>query len=148
MQIREATEQDLEQIVPLFAQLGYASNPDWVGRQLRALHQNQSGRALVAEASGVVAGVAVVHLMRPIHVESPWALLSALVVDEGCRSAGIGQGLLAAAEAFAIGHGCSQLELSSSIRRSRAHAFYQQNGYQEKRLRFVKFFSTPSMNQP
>jgi len=36
-------------------------------------------------------------------------------------------------------HGCSQIELSSSIARTRAHLFYEQNGYEEKRMRFVKF---------
>ena len=65
----------------------------------------------------------------------------ALVVDEACRGAGAGAQLLAAAEGFAQAHGCAQLELSSSATRTRAHRFYEQNGYQEKRLRFLKVFS-------
>lgn len=32
----------------------------------------------------------------------------------------------------------AQIELSSSVTRTRAHTFYERNGYQEKRLRFVK----------
>jgi GNAT superfamily N-acetyltransferase len=46
---------------------------------------------------------------------------------------------LSAAEQFAMQHGCSQIELSSSIARTRAHMFYERNGYEEKRMRFVKF---------
>lgn len=130
--------QDLEQIALLFAQLGYASDTDQVGKQLRMLEQDEGSAAFVAEASGDVVGVGVVHITQPIHVQAPWALLSALVVDERSRSAGIGQGLLNAAEAFAKARGCSQLELSSSSQRTRAHRFYERNGYQEKRLRFVK----------
>jgi GNAT superfamily N-acetyltransferase len=138
MHIREAAAQDLEHIVRLFAQLGYASDPAQVEQQLRTLEYERCGRALVAEAYGALAGIAVVHLIKPIHVPAPWALLSALVVDERSRSVGIGQALLAAAEEFAMAHGCSQLELSSSSRRTRAHIFYERNAYQEKRLRFVK----------
>lgn len=141
MHIREASAQDLEQIVPLFAQLGYAADPAQLEQQLRALEDDPSSRAFVAEASGTLAGIAVVHLIKPIHVSACWALLSALVVDERRRSAGIGQALLTAAEGFAMAHGCSQLELSSSSRRTRAHLFYERNGYQEKRLRFVKVFA-------
>jgi ribosomal protein S18 acetylase RimI-like enzyme len=138
MNIRKATSQDLERIVYLFEQLGYSTGPDQVGEQLRELQQSLSGQAFVAEESGVVVGVAVVHLMKPLHVDASWALLSALVVDNKDRSSGLGSHLLSAAEGFAIEHGCSQLELSSSSTRTRAHMFYERNGYQEKRLRFVK----------
>jgi GNAT superfamily N-acetyltransferase len=92
----------------------------------------------VAEEGGDVVGVVIVHLIKPIHVDDAWALLSALVVDGKCRISGVGRRLLDRAEAFAIEHGCSQLELSSSSARTGAHKFYERNGYQEKRLRFVK----------
>jgi GNAT superfamily N-acetyltransferase len=138
MTIREATLDDVERIADLFGQLGYAAQPDRIGQQLRTLIDSRSGQALVAEAGGVLAGVAVVHMMQPIHVDAAWALLSALVVDEAHRSSGVGARLLAAAERFALENGCTQLELSSSATRTRAHRFYEQNGYREKRLRFLK----------
>jgi len=138
MKIRAAATDDLERIVHLFEQLGYSTEPEQVGKQLHALHDGDLGQAFVAEDRGSTVGVAIVHIMKPLHVEGSWALLSALVVDDLYRSSGVGAHLLTAAERFAMQHGCSQLELSSSSARTRAHMFYGRNGYEEKRMRFVK----------
>jgi GNAT superfamily N-acetyltransferase len=140
MNIREIASEDLEAVVYLFEQLGYVTRHDQIQKQLSELHQSGAGQAFVAEDGGMIIGVAIVHLLRPLHVDAPWALLSALIVDEKHRSSGVGVRLLTAAEGFAMEHGCSQLELSSSSARTRAHMFYERNGYQEKRLRFVKAF--------
>ena len=141
MNIREAVTEDLERIVQLFGQLGYATIPEQVGNRLHELRQSASGQAFVAQDCGNIVGVAIVHIMKPLHVPDAWALLSALVVDDKCRSSGVGARLLSAAEGFAMQHGCLQLELSSSSARTRAHRFYERHGYQEKRLRFVKKLS-------
>lgn len=138
MNIRKAATDDLERIVELLAQLGYANEVEQVDRYLHELRQSSSGEVFVAQDGGNVVGVAVVHAIKPLHVQGTWGLLSALVVDDERRSSGVGASLLIAAEAFALQHGCSQLELSSSSARTRAHLFYERNGYQEKRLRFVK----------
>ena len=53
---------------------------------------------------------------------------------------GVGAALLAAAEASALAQGCSQLELSSSLKREEAHRFYLAQGYLERPKRFVKLF--------
>ncbi len=68
-----------------------------------------------------------------------WALISAFVVDEDCRGEGIGAALLNAAEQHAFAPGCGQIELSGNERRIRSHTFYEHNGYEEKRKRFVKY---------
>ncbi|MEJ7804599.1 MAG: GNAT family N-acetyltransferase [Telluria sp.] len=141
MHIREAATEDLERIVQLFGQLGYPTQPKQVENHFHELRQSRSGQAFVAEDCGNIVGVAIVHTMQALHAQTSWALLSALVVDDKCRSSGVGTSLLTAAEGFAMQHGCSQLELSSSSARTRAHVFYERNGYQEKRLRFVKILS-------
>ena len=74
----------------------------------------------------------------PLHENGAWGVISALVVDELYRGAKIGERLLLEAEHFAESRGCTQIELSSSERREQAHKFYQKNGYQEVRKRFVK----------
>jgi len=141
MNIRDAVTEDLERIVYLFEQLGYPARTDQVGSQLQELRRHSSGQAFVAEHEGDIVGIVIVHIVKPLHVCASWALLSALVVDDKHRSSGVGACLLAAAEGFAMAHGCAQLELSSSTGRTRAHAFYERNGYQEKRLRFVKLLA-------
>lgn len=141
MNIRIAVAQDLEGIACLFGQLGYPAETGQVGKQLDELRQTGSGEAFVAEHDGNIVGAVTVHIMKPLHVQASWALLSAMVVDDRHRSSGVGARLLAQAEGYAMAHGCSQLELSSSAARTRAHAFYERHGYQEKRLRFVKTFA-------
>lgn len=138
MHIRAAAAGDVEPMVRLFGQLGYATEAARLKQQLAAIHENAMAQAFVAEDVDGIAGAAVVHLIAPLHVSVSWALLSALVVDDERRSAGIGALLLRAAECYARRHGCSQLELSSNVSRSRAHLFYERHGYQEKRRRFVK----------
>ncbi|MCA1248032.1 GNAT family N-acetyltransferase [Massilia sp. MS-15] len=138
MRIRAANNGDADSIVELIGQLGYANEAGQVREQLRALRVPASGEAFVAEDEGRVLGLAVVHTIKPLHVPARWALLSALVVDAGGRSAGVGARLLAAAERYAVTQGCAQIELSSNSARTRAHGFYERHGYQEKRRRFVK----------
>ncbi|HCH38904.1 MAG TPA: hypothetical protein DE191_05160 [Enterobacter sp.] len=41
--------------------------------------------------------------------------------------------------------GCTQIELSGSERRVRAHNFYENNGDKEVRKRFVKRLADPSL---
>jgi GNAT superfamily N-acetyltransferase len=141
MMIRKATASDLERIAVLFGQLGYLNDATQLATRMAAAPAGDTMRVLVADDDGALIGVAVVHVMAPLHVPDRWALLSALVVDDAYRSSGIGAGLLQAAETFAMQHGCAQLELSSSMTRTRAHQFYERKGYREKRLRFVKMLA-------
>lgn len=60
-----------------------------------------------------MAGGVVMHVFAPLHVERAWAVISALVVDAGMRSHGLGAALLAGAEAQALQRGCAHMELSS-----------------------------------
>jgi len=138
MTIRQATTADLARIATLFGQLGYPNDAGQLARRLAAAPAGDMLQVLVAQEGDAVAGVAVVHVMAPLHVPDRWALLSALVVDDAHRSGGIGAALLEAAEAFALEHGCAQLELSSNVARTRAHRFYERQGYREKPVRFVK----------
>lgn len=138
MNIREAAAEDLGSIVQLFEQLGYSTEVGQVEKHLLELRQGGSGKAFAAEDGGNVVGIAIVHTIKPLHVQSSWALLSALIVDGKYRNSGVGASLLTAVERFALQQGCSQIELSSNSARVRAHMFYERNGYQEKRLRFLK----------
>jgi GNAT superfamily N-acetyltransferase len=137
MLLRLAQPDDAAAVAALFGQLGYQSTADEARSRLIE-RGGDTVRALVAELEGKVVGIIVVNLIAPLHVAGRWALVSALVTDDAARGAGIGAALLAEAERFAREQGCSRVELSSSERRTRAHAFYRQNGFEEVRKRFVK----------
>ena len=122
----------------LFAQLSYPTPGEEVDERLA--EPDPAREVLVAERHGNMVGVLIWHRLQPMHLAPAWGLISALVIDEGARSGGIGAQLLAEAEARALASGCSQLELSSSLKREGAHRFYLAQGYGERPKRFVKLF--------
>ncbi|WP_434664109.1 GNAT family N-acetyltransferase [Klebsiella sp. MISC125] len=133
---RIANEADAPDLLALFQQLGY---PVDLANLRDLLREDNSYRyTLVALVEEQLSGVIVVNLIEPMHEKGRWGLISALVIDESCRGAGVGRILLAEAERIAIASGCRQIELSSSERREQAHKFYQNNGYREVRKRFLK----------
>ncbi|WP_374833507.1 GNAT family N-acetyltransferase [Paenochrobactrum pullorum] len=98
---------------------------------------------LVASTDEEICGVVVLNFITPMHEDGCWGVISALVVDEIKRGAGIGHRLLAEAEAAAKANGCSKIELASSMKRERAHKFYENHGYEEKRKRYIKLLISP-----
>ncbi|MBP6452057.1 GNAT family N-acetyltransferase [Aeromonas salmonicida] len=136
--IRLAGQGDAVAMARLFGQLGYPASPVEVAE--RWLQPAPDREVLLACHEVEAVGVLVWHRLRPLHVAPDWGLISALVVDEGARGAGVGAALLATAEDRALAQGCSQLELSSSLKRQDAHRFYLSQGYLERPKRFVKVF--------
>ncbi|QCR38248.1 GNAT family N-acetyltransferase [Nissabacter sp. SGAir0207] len=134
--IRAAESKDIPSLKKLFLQLGYQTDTESLEQRISEAQSTHC--ALLAELDKEVCGVVVINFITPVHENSLWALISALVIDESLRGTGIGQQLLIAAEHIALDKKCSQIELSSSERRTRAHKFYENNGYKEVRKRFVK----------
>ncbi|MEI7369992.1 GNAT family N-acetyltransferase [Pectobacterium sp. 1950-15] len=137
--IRAAESKDVPSLKKLFLQLGYQTDIDSLKQRIGEAQSTFC--ILVAELDKEICGVVVINFIIPVHENSLWALISALVIDESSRGAGIGQQLLIASERMALDKKCSQIELSSSERRTRAHKFYENNGYKEVRKRFVKLLA-------
>jgi GNAT superfamily N-acetyltransferase len=131
--IREAGPADAPAMAPLLAQLGYPATPAEIATRF-----DPSQTALLAEEGGRAIGLAVLHVTPMLHLAQPNARLLALVVDEAIRSGGVGRQLLAAVEARARAAGCPSIELSSNKRRTRAHAFYEAQGYEANSLKFYR----------
>lgn len=134
--IRIPELKDIPSLKKLFLQLGYPTDENRLENHIN--QRDTSFIILVAESEQELCGVIVVNFITPVHENGLWALISALVIDESSRGAGIGKSLLIAAEQIALDKGCSQIALSSSESRVRAHKFYESHGYQEVRKRFVK----------
>lgn len=129
---------DASMLGALFGQLGYPDAGDGLRARLALQLADPAVRVLVAIADGGVVGALVLHVLAPLHVARPWAVISSLVVDDRIRSRGVGAALLGGAEEVARERGCAHLELSCSLRRTRAHAFYEAQGFAEVRKRMVK----------
>lgn len=138
MLVRPALDQDAARIAELFVQLDYAPTAAELALRLPRLLRHPDTEIFVAADSDAVQGVLVLNVVYPLHVDRPWAVVSALVVDQALRSQGAGAALMAAAEQAAAQRCCARVELSCNERRTRAHAFYEAMGYSEVRKRFLK----------
>ncbi len=92
---------------------------------------------LVYEQAGVIIGVCNLRLEEQLHHAAWIAEILELSVKGSHRSAGIGKQLLAAACQLARQRGCIQIEVSSNVKRSAAHRFYQREGFQQKHYKFT-----------
>lgn len=138
LRIRLATLDDAEAVASLLAELGYSQEVSTAAQSLQSALADPQQAVFVAEFDGAVVGLAAVTRLFYFHLGQPIARLSSLVVSETMRSQQLGRQLLQTAEQWARANGCSQLELTSSVKRERAHAFYQRVGYRGSALRFVR----------
>lgn len=126
--IRPARLSDAEAIAALTKQLGYDPEPDAVAARLSRLLARRDQQFLVAEHDGRAVGW--IHMVIAEYVEADaFVVIGGLVVDREYRKQGIGRRLLAHAEEWAAANGCSFVRLSSSMKRTEAHAFYERAGY-------------------
>jgi GNAT superfamily N-acetyltransferase len=139
--IRVAVVGDSPRIAELLDQLGYPSSADDVEVRLEYWLGDPRSVLLVAEAEGVVVGVAAVHAFPLLEHTARRGRLVALVVDDHCRGQGVGKALVEEAEHRARELGCHDMEITSSRHRTGAHQFYAGLGYDDAcghAARFVK----------
>jgi GNAT superfamily N-acetyltransferase len=126
--IRSARPSDAAAIAALAKQLGYDAEPSAVAGRLSRVLARTDQQFLVADTGAQPVGW--IHMLIAEYVEADaFVMIGGLVVDRDYRKQGVGRRLLARAEEWAAQQGCSVVRLSSSVRRTDAHAFYQHAGY-------------------
>ena len=127
--IRTARTDDAPALAALCDELGYPSTRQQVVQRLAAIEALPTHCVLVADdAHGVVVGWLHVALDAQLTADASAQILG-LVVAEASRSAGVGAGLLRAAETWARSRGALKLRVRSRVERERAHGFYARAGY-------------------
>ena len=143
MEIRKATEQDLDAIVELDRQIGqihFEQAPEVFcppsSRQRAFLLdaiQSEGRLFCVAVVEGVVAGFLTARIdineAIPFLTKLPVCRITTVVVDEGLRSRGIGRALIAHGDQWGKARGASQLRLEVMAFNERARALYEQLGF-------------------
>ena len=141
--VRDAEERDAPAIASLCAQLGYPTPAEAVGVRMDRLREDRQARVIVAvvDEGDAVAGLATIHVRYTINHEAPIGQLTLLVVDERARGQGIGRTLVAESEAWARGRGCKRFVVTTALRRTDAHTFYEKLGFVHTGRRYGKDFS-------
>lgn len=129
MEIRPVTASDTGALRPLLEQLGYALGEAEIKKRIARLVLS-SEHCLVRAGGEDGAPLALLHVFgRPALEKPPEAVVQALVVREEARGCGVGQAMMAYAEAWAAAHGYRHVSLSSQVERDGAHDFYRRLGY-------------------
>ena len=145
--IRTATEHDIPHILELYRQLSFHPEEHKVPplkdcRKVFAAASKIPGYSLlVAEENGEVIGTTVLAILPGMaHGTAPFAVIEYVVVDEKCRSKGIGKLLMEYCLESAKEAGCYKVMLTSDKKRERAHEFYRSLGFEASAHGFRYYF--------
>jgi GNAT superfamily N-acetyltransferase len=142
--IRAASHDDAPAIASLLGELGYPTDADRVrariARVLGVHGTSPSDSVFIASAGGHddVIGMLSVHRFSALHDDADVALITALIVAERARGAGVGRQLVDRAVDTARRWGCTRLLVTTHVRRADAHAFYERIGFEFTGRRYVK----------
>jgi len=127
--VREARTADAARLVELIVELGHPIEEPDVVRNLETLEQRDM-LPIVATDRGAVIGMCGLSAMITVHRPAPVGRVSVMIVTEEYRGRGIGALLMSEAERRLADRGCRIIEVTSNVRRDRAHHFYEQLGYE------------------
>ena len=145
LHIRQAMQDDLPQVLALYAQPGMddgkvLSLPEAVAifEQFQRYPNYRLFVACEGSEQGPVLGTYVLLIMHMLaHRGTPAAVVEDVVVDQAHRSQGVGALMMDHAKALAQEAGCYKLALSSNQKRERAHAFYESLGFERHGYSFL-----------
>jgi ribosomal protein S18 acetylase RimI-like enzyme len=138
--IREAKPGDAGAIAALVGELGFETTEAAVAKRLRAVAKGGEP-VLVAVLESVkktVIGCLAWHVTPVIHRPTPVGRVTMLIVTKDARRQGVGEKLVAEAEARTAERGCGLIEVTSNIELGGAHQFYRRIGFERTSYRFVK----------
>jgi GNAT superfamily N-acetyltransferase len=134
--IRRATESDLPAVIRLHNQLDpgepQISNAD-ADRIFARINTYPDYAIYVAESdeAAIVGTFGLLVMDKLAHNGQPSALVEDVVVDESLRGQGIGRAMMLFAMEYCRTRGCYKLALSSNLKRTEAHTFYETLGFRK-----------------
>ena len=133
--VRPAAEADLPAVLALYAQPGMDDGrmlPLADARRLLARFAAYPDYTLyVAELEREIVGTFALLIMDNLgHLGAPSAIVEDVVVAPSTQGRGVGRAMMDFARDRSVEKRCYKLVLSSNAKRERAHAFYEQLGYE------------------
>ncbi|MDB5693740.1 MAG: family N-acetyltransferase [Alphaproteobacteria bacterium] len=136
LEIREAKPADAQAIAALVTESGFDLSAADARKRLRALAG--AGEPVLVAARADILGCLSWHITPVLHRPTPVGRVTMLVVAEAARRQGVGEKLMAEAEARVAGRGCGLIEVTSNIELGGAHEFYRRIGFERTSYRFVR----------
>jgi GNAT superfamily N-acetyltransferase len=134
MKIRQATKNDISQLMPLLAELGYPTSLEELTARFHSFLQNTGYGVTVCEINEQIIGFIAWSQSDLFVADVTKFRIQALLVTNQYRGKGIGKKLMEAVEEIAIHHRPSIVELTSGLRRAKdgSHEFYKRLGYKNE----------------
>ena len=131
---------DASAVSALLRELGYEVSAEAVAERLQQVHGsgNDAVYLYIDAENAVPLGVIAVHWTQILHLPTPSARITSLVVSEKARRQRVGERLIAHAAEGARRAGCGSIELTTALHRDGAHAFYRALGFSEKSRHFQR----------
>lgn len=129
--VRAARPADADALAALIAQLGYEVDAADIRSRMKGL-------SVLVAVKGDLVGAATISITEVLHRPKSVGRISMLVVADEQRGGGIGRALVEAAEERLRKAGCGLVEVTSNVKRLRAHSFYRKLGYERTSYRFVR----------
>ncbi len=140
MKIREATKNDVPQMVSLMEQLGYPTALEQFKQRFEKIFTNPCYHTLIAEFEDQIVGMAGLCTDLFYEHDGSYVRIVAFVVDSKYRRKGIGKKLMQEIESWARDQGFIAIALNSGNRKERkdAHQFYLSIGFEAKSIGYGK----------
>lgn len=140
--IRAATEADLPAVLALYAQPGVDDGDTLPLADAAAIFRTMARypyyRLFVVEQQERVVATYTLLVMENIaHQGASSAIVEQVMVDPDSQGSGLGTLMMEHAIAESRARGCYKLALSSNVKRTRAHAFYDGLGFERHGYSFL-----------
>ena len=127
--IRKVNTDDALEVSGLSAQLGYPTSVGTLRERLTEAAHDAGREIVVAESGGRIVGWIEVAIGAALE-SGRWVEIRGLVVDEQHRGHRVGTALVEWAKAWADERGFARLRVRTNEKRSDAHRFYVQCGFE------------------
>ncbi|MES2206281.1 MAG: GNAT family N-acetyltransferase [Pseudomonadota bacterium] len=141
LKIRKADSNDMHPILGLYAQPkmdnGNVIEVEAAQAIFKRMQSYPNYHLYVAVSNECIVGTFALLIMDNIgHQGSPSGIIEDVVVDASCQGQGIGRQMMQYAYEECQKAGCYKMMLSSNLKRTDAHAFYESLGFEKHGFSF------------
>jgi N-acetylglutamate synthase-like GNAT family acetyltransferase len=136
--VRRVEAADTTALADLITQLGYPTRPSEMEMRMETISADKNYATFVAVSEGKVCGMIGTSTRYSYEHNNAGAVIMVLVVSDKTRGRGVGNALIAAAEADLAQKNIRRVAVYSRFVRTDAHDFYEKNGYVKNGFRLVK----------